>query len=355
VSTAQKTLAVIGVLVMGAAVVGSNAFVASEKRKIAPTVYSDNGLGLSVFHEWLTTAYKGQSKRVEAALFDEGPLQGQRGYVLFAPGEPVGELKEKLLEKFVKDGGTLYLSAHDERTLRILEPLLRKFQLNPDIEADPDFKNNEPVFTVPSTPMGDLKAGETYAFYSLFRFRGCRPLNIECYALQVNHFKGQVYVFLGLPPIANGLLLRADNHRLAERLAAESLPLAIDEYDHFYSNRELDDLLQTPAFFLPAAGMLLALILFLVFGDHPVTPLPSRRSRLQSFHSTGLGVVAQALAGERGRTPSLQYLAEAFARRAKAAKPGAVSAQSRGAFLVAASHLIQQHRKWLESKRKAST
>ena len=47
----------------------------------------------------------------------------------------------------------------------------------------------------------------------------------------------------------------------------------MDEFDHQFSNREFSDLLKIPTFSLPAAGMLLAFVLFMIFSEGHVPGL----------------------------------------------------------------------------------
>lgn len=341
------TAAAAALLFLGALL--ANELVRSEARKVAPTSYAKNGLGVSVFFRWLREEAPAEVATLEAALLHKEQLAGRRGYALFSPAQPVSELKQKLLDEFVRGGGTLLLSAHNEQTLAMLRPLLSKFELKPDIEEDRNFRNGEPTLATSEHAIGHFQPRETYAFYSMWRFRGCRLFTVECYALQASHFGGQVYLFLGLPPVANGLLLKQHNHRFARRLAPSLLPLAVDEFDHFYSNRELLDLALTPTFALPAAGMLLAYLLFMLFAEHPIrveSPLKSRRAR--SFHQAGHGVLEAAVAGDEGRRRALRYLAGALERRSRLPAPRVPHHD----FLASAGALVDHYRNWLESKRK---
>ena len=349
-SRKAATAAVVALLAV--AVLLANELARSEARKVAPTSYAKNGLGLSVFFRWLKQEAPDQVAPLEAALLHKEQLEGRKGYVLFSPGQPVSDLKQELLDQFVRGGGTLLLSAHNEHTLEMLRPLLARFQLKPELVEDDSFRNGEPVLATTEHAIGHFLPRETYAFYSPWRFKGCRIFTVECYVVQASHFGGQIYLFLGLPPVANGLLLKQHNHRFARRVSGSLLPLTVDEFDHFFSNRELLDLLATPTFALPAGGMLLAYLLFMLFAEHPIrVEAPAKARRARSFHQAGHGVLEAAIASESGRHRALRYLAAALARRTRRPAPKAPSSDAD--FLSNASALVSQYRAWLESKRKA--
>lgn len=355
-SPVRRFMTVVGLVAAAIFVLATEHFIFSGQRKISPTSYSPNGLGTSLFYTWLSETRPGALSRQEGALLEAKQLQGLQSYALFSPGNSVSELKQKLLDDFVKNGGTLFLSAHNEGTLDMLRPLLRHFLLDPAIEENPDFQNGLPQWASPSIDEGIFRAEENYAFYSLWRYKNCRAGNTDCYLVHANHFRGQIYLFLGLPPLSNGLILSADNHRLASRIAAGSLPLAVDEFDHLYSNRDLLDLALKPAFFLPMTGMALALLLFLAFGESPsLEEKAAQKAARGGFHETGYGVVAAAVHRQKGRAPALNYLLSALAQRSKSgAPPQEEGALSSAKFLAQATVAIQKHKAWLESKGRAN-
>jgi hypothetical protein len=89
---------------------------------------------------------------------------------------------------------------------------------------------------------GLLPAG-SYAFYSPFLLgdAACEREQSDCFYREIRRGAGTVYIQLGLPLVANGMLGRADNRNFALALAGHFAEFAFDEYHHFATEKTLAD------------------------------------------------------------------------------------------------------------------
>ena len=109
-----------------------------------------------------------------------------------------------------------------------------------------------------------------YEFYSVLYFEkeGCPGNSSKCYMHTMNVGSGQISLILGVSPLANYMIPRSDNALYAEWLSNRYRNIGFNEHIHFFTSKTLTDLLLLPAFIIPMFGIVLAVLLYYLFGRH---------------------------------------------------------------------------------------
>lgn len=237
-------------------------------RKSGATSFNQRGAGLSFLVSLSRKWGDEKTILVRKAFFREEDFNSIRTLVIASPKSPVSAREASFIESFVRKGGILWLSAHDEATWRALSPLIKLSEIKESVQKDKSFKNFQVRSLKPDLENSLLKATETYAFYSnqIFSGEACRDRGIGCYLRSLSLDKGLIVVQLGLPLFSNALIQRNDNAQIVRRLIENFSPMALDEYHQLFSEKELSDLLTKWDFSLPIAGLVLIMLLFFIFG-----------------------------------------------------------------------------------------
>lgn len=219
---------------------------------------------------------------------------------LVAPRIPLSSREEDILVEWIAEGGHLVVTAEDEEGLDRIRSILHEASFTKLIDETPGFKQGVATSYEPKNDSSYLKKGESYEAYSPLRFQDSICLADEgtCWSRESELDDGKVTLFLGIPPFANAMISRADNKRLAARLALESKRVAFDEYHLLVNEKTTSDLLFDPAFALPMLGMLLGILLYFVAGgEEEVSMLasPARKKRPSSWREFGRRVVQRTL------------------------------------------------------------
>lgn len=320
----RNRLAAGAVLALGALFLLSQWNLARQEKLSAATTFSHKSLGTSIFFD-LITRLGGSARTLSSPLLEELPYTGKETLALLSPSGFISKREAKLFANFVKRGGTLVLSAHQEVHRAALTELLAAFAFKTKLELIGNFENGHTREVKATHDRFPFAAGESYAFYGLFHLGACPTESIDCYFQEIPHGKGRVLLFASVPPFSNVLLQNGDNRKIAARLARGHSDWTFDEYHHYFSDRTFWDLMRRPAFGLTMVGIGLMLFLFFFFAHTPLHEkhlIPPERRRPVNFHQFNEHFVRAAV-GRPGhsRDTLLQYyhfLARAFPEEAGA-------------------------------------
>lgn len=348
-------LAIVGFLVFS---VWAEHYGANAEKHRSVTVFGRSALGTSVFHQWLTETKAAPTRLAQKAVLTESDV-GNEAYAILSPRAPISKREAKQLEAFVRNGGKLILSSHNEATQRNLRYLATQLNVAlPDEEVE-GFTNAIAVTLSVTKDDALFRRGEKIAFYSAHQFggRACATDPLACYRQIHSLDKGTVLVLAGLPFFANGLIAQADNSAAALRLAAWGKGITFDEYHHFFSDRTWLDLLKNLSFSVPMFGMLLLMILYFVFGHaefHQKRP-PAEKLPANSMHDWNEGIVTASVT--RDSLPAAlafhRRCLEALFRRGIAEPlPPQNGGGDRKELLRVALEMVRSHQNFLLRKRK---
>ena len=346
----------IGVLLLVVALSFISAGRESQSNRITEAALGD---GFRDFFSLRNRIAEGSMVRMRRPLLSEDALAGYDTYFLLSPKRPLSDREEKNLLAWVENGGRLVVSLKDEETRLRIKELLKKAGLDKDLGPMPRFTNGETsrARSRSATPL--LANGEEYVFYSYLGFydEACKLDRPLCYVREAKLGRGEVIVFAGVAPIANGLIHQLDNPKLAARLALASGRSAIDEFHQFMTEKTVAEMLTDPAVLFPIAGFVVMIGLHFLFGagdliERDQRP-PKRIPAAASYHRLGRELVRSALDGSReGFADAVAWHRAALARHLpgerteieKLTKTGSNDDRS------VALRLIGFHQKWLEKR-----
>lgn len=261
--------------------------VSKQTRLKSVTALSASAAGLSAFAEYSRQAHTrlavGKIDLRRAALLHSSELEGVGLYVAASPVRPFSDREARLLLDFTKAGGSILLSFHNEKSEEIVTKLLSSFPIEPQLEANRNFvnANSTEIFKIEPEEFAQqrlIKSADLpntgaenplFSFYStsVFVNERCRYLGeLSCYFQEFPVGKGAVFLFAGLPPIANALLVKNHNWLFAAALVKQFPEIQIDEYRHFFSEKDWRDLLTLPSLALPALALIGGAFIFFAFG-----------------------------------------------------------------------------------------
>ena len=317
------------------------------------------GDGFRDFYALQNKLADGSMVRMRRPLISAESLASFKTYYLLSPKRSLSDREEKVLIEWVEKGGHLVMSLKDDETRIRLWALIKKAGLDKDLGPMPRFTNGETSRARSRSATELLGTDEEYLFYSYLGFydSACKLDRPLCYVREARVGKGEVVVFAGVPPIANGLIHQLDNPKLAARLALAGGRAAIDEFHQFMTEKTVWEMLTDPAMLFPLAGFLVMVALYFFFGagdliERDQRP-PKRAPAAASYHRLGRELVRSALDGSReGFADAVAWHRAALARHLpgekmeieKLTKAGAKDDRS------LALRLVGFHQKWLEKR-----
>ncbi len=264
-----------------------------QQRRDSVSSYSDSGKGMSLFAAFLEKLKYGELNIYRRPLLYYEDLAKVDALAILSPRTPISEKEAETVYKFLKNGGKLILSAHDEETALRLKPILDKFVLENyySVYKDPEFKNFKTRNLVSDIDDEVFQKGETYSFYSqvLFSHRpSCvKRKEVSCFYYSQQVERGLVFYFLGIPLHSNALINKEFNRFFAFRMARLAPKVIVDEYHHFFPTKSLSDLATDWRHSLPLYGILVGAVLFFLFSRNPNEVRRDPEPRLQSLHDVG--------------------------------------------------------------------
>jgi hypothetical protein len=359
----RSKLSVAVILVLTAFYFASEYFISQNQRMGGVTAFSQGAAGTGIFYSYLEKSDRAPELR-QSALLTEQDLKGKGGLAVFSPSSPLSAHEANLIAKFVAEGGKLLVSAHHEASLAALSRLLSEVHASVSFKKRSNFKNGEVTAASPSETFSLFGAHESYSFYSAFQITGCLD-PFDCFVKRTRYKKGEIIFIAGLPLVSNALIHLSDNRKFGFRVARWAAPLLIDEYHHFFSDKTLWDLVKEPAFGLTLAGVLVAVLLFFVFGHtefHESSLLPAVRASGLTYHQVNEGIVLEKLRTPEAFRAALQqqeiFLLRCFPERRRdlisqleterLRRPQTLSLKQ---FLNSAQALLKIHSTWLIKRR----
>jgi len=261
------------------------------------TGYSRHNTSLSLFRAWKEMAH-GQSVAVnkEAFLFPE-KLLAFDGIMIASPQRPITEKAARVLAAYVRQGGRLLVSAHNQATYANLRVLLQALDIHNSVEDYPGFKNKQ--ITAVSAPNRTevFAPGKPYGFYSVIQFSTtlCQENALECFAQARPLERGKVLLTLGFPLPGNAMLSHMHNLDFTVALGQWAPRLLIDEYHHFFTQKTWKDLLLRADVAVPLGGMIAGLVLLFLFGHSRLHERVLHAPMSRPYHALNENIVRKFL------------------------------------------------------------
>jgi hypothetical protein len=246
--------------------------------------------GLSVFDAVGVALGHGPLQQQKQPILTNETLRSSDLFLSLSPRLAYSEREAQIIKEFLVAGGTLVVSFHDQTSSQNVGELLAEFELPLPVRADPAFVDRQPIEVFADRAVGPISPEMRVSFYSryLLDLPECRDRGVACYAARWPVGRGQVIVFAGYPPFVNGLITLGDNPELSARLRTRGDAVVIDDYRQFFSEKTVTDLLMEPSFAVPVAGVLIAAIVFLFFGDFNLIDRAEPESDTESHGSLHL-------------------------------------------------------------------
>lgn len=273
------------------------------------TTHSPRSTGLSVFYRLMEL--HGQSiQRFQQPILKTEELEQFDTLMIFSPSMAISTREAKKVKAYVEQGGRLILSFHDRRSWLNLRSILTYFELDRRVKNEATFQNQESLKIWPDQNIGSFEAGKKYQFYSrmIFDDAECKRDRFLCYVREAKVGEGRVELWSGLPPLNNALISKDANAQLAEALAKYAGKIGVDEYHHFFADKDFWDLLGLPEVWIPLAGMILMMMIYFIFGGN-LTDLnrhsDSSTGPRISYHDINQGVLEKAVSQLQNRRDAL--------------------------------------------------
>lgn len=323
-------------------------------------------MGVSIFYEWSNTLEPDSGNFLRHAFLKPHDLGKSKTIAILSPSAVVTDREARLVDEYVRKGGKLLISFHDDASFQSLYYLLKRFGIEISVAETERFTNGSPIVVTPVDDYLFFRKGEQYAFYSLklLNTPQCSANSMACYVLEKAVGKGSVLLLAGLPFFSNGLIGKSDNADASLRLRDWAGGISFDEYHHFFSDRSFWDLIVNPAFSVPLFGMALLLILFFLFAHTRFHERHRERSELmpaQSVHEWNEGIVSSSLTNfSRAEALDLhyEYIERIFRRTLpysaehQLIPTPMMTGRSESEMLREGSKLISLHRKLLLQRRR---
>lgn len=240
-------------------------YYSSQAKKMeSVSVLSDQGMGLSFFNELGAKLHPKAIQYLKKPLLKSDQLSGIDLYIVMSPGRPLSEHESAILASYVTNGGNILLSFHSFGVESPFGDLFKRLKISVPTEEDDSFENDKTVIKPSDQNTILLDRARSYELYSNFFLKD--EEGIASYIKTVHIGSGSISIIAGLPPIINALIDRKENRFIAYKILGSFHSILIDEYQHFFSDKTMWDLFTEPTFFLPIFGMIIAAILFFLFG-----------------------------------------------------------------------------------------
>lgn len=240
-----------------------------EKKKYSTTsVFSATSGGLRIFHDYANAIRLGSIKPAKSAFLSSEVLDNYDALLILSPRREISSREARFVANFLKKGGFVFLSFHDEDSWEMLDALRDELKLTSEVQPIGDFENQKAIEITPAESNELFRKGKHYTFYSRLGFKSstCSHNDLSCYVLRENIGEGTLFVMSGLPVISNVLITKTDNAFFAFELVHRYKRILVDEYRHFFTDKTVSDLLLTPSFTIPILGMVVGALLFFLFG-----------------------------------------------------------------------------------------
>ena len=313
--------------------------------------FAQTPMGLSAFVSLAKAVVPGKIVQRRSALLSEEDLKDAGVFLTFSPKSAVSKREASILKTFTERGGRVVIGIQSPESLRNVEHLLAALELVISPTEIPTFTNGEASVVSIQSGGSLLPAPHSYAFYSRYGVGAAEP---KAFFLHKTLNQGTATVFMGVPPVANALLGREDNWRIAHEILTQTGTIVLDEYHHLFSDKTVGDLLLEPSFSLPIFGMVLVGILFFLFGrlskrdawERKQQPAPAR-----SFHHFGVSLFQGLVKSSKLENQAVDQH-EAFLKALFPSDAARIedAPAPKGAWLDRGARLVQVHKSLLRER-----
>jgi len=286
------------------------------------SVYNRGATGISRFVELADALSPRKVQVLKRPFLESAPLANAGAILIFDPLQLPSQREAGILLRYAQAGGRVLLSFQDKDSLTHASAFLKKLEIESAVRELEHFRNGVPTELAASADGKDLWRGQgKFRFYSRWVFADCagKDPGLDCFVRHKSVGKGHIHVLLGVNPLANALLPQGGNRELAYRLIDLPNGIFIDEYHHYFSEDTLGSLVLKPelGFVIPIGGMLLASLVFLVFGSSRGEFQSSRRptaAEAPSYRLLSEGITRLTLDRPEGLQSAIEYQARALVR-----------------------------------------
>lgn len=218
-------------------------------------------VGQKLGHEAITSLRK--------QIYHFRDVQSFDAFFALSPKQSYSNRELNILYQYVNGGGNVVVSMHNDSSRANVQALLVRFGVSAKWKESPEFRNRTPLEVRTSEEVWPFEPGRTYSVYSRYVFDSdeCSSFDkVQCVFLTKKVGEGSLSLFLGYPPIMNGLFGNSDNWSLGVAFLSRYKTIAIDDFRNFFSDKTVWDLVVEPAFALPMFGLLGAIVIFFLFG-----------------------------------------------------------------------------------------
>ncbi len=263
---------------------------AEEYQKTAgATSFSDASSGIRTFKRLKEKVAPDSVQISRRPSFSLEELKGYDTFMVLDPKMKISPLEAKVIKNYVFEGGRLILSFSTQKNYYNLLNVLTELNINFFTIENDEFKNGETEIITPGEVTPIWTPLQKIAFYSplLIKDEACNYNRFYCFVSAHDYFGGRVFIFSGLLPFSNAMLIQGENAGLGIRMALWTGKTLIDEYHHFFSEKSFSDLLVDFNFVLPSLALIFGCVLFFLFSQSKLEWLRNleKDSRDQSsFH-----------------------------------------------------------------------
>ena len=264
----RKMLVIVTILI-ALGLVAQQQYISSLKKYDSVNIYSGQSGGVNIFSllskKINKTNVQINKKAFHAPVEISNPPQI---LMILSPKIEVSKKESEFLADFVAKGGKLFLSAATLQEFKHIRHLTKLFAESVEVEENTKYKNGI-IETLTINSESELTQNVSeFGIYSPLIFKDSKENNsFEKFFKELDYQKGTVYLNVGLPLFANGLLDYKQNKHFAFNLIENNPIILIDEYHHLFFEKTYWDLVCEPSITLPLVGMLILVVIFLLFSD----------------------------------------------------------------------------------------
>ncbi len=221
--------------------------------------------------------------------FTDQILKGYDTLMILDPKRPISKLESKIILEFVEKGGQLILSFSSEKRYGNILPIVSSMGWSLNLVENEKYKNGTPEIIEPKELTDLWTPSQKFAVYSPYIVTNdaCKYNRFYCFVYYKTIGAGRIFLFSGLPPFSNALLLHGDNSGFSIRLAKWTKKTLFDEYHHFFTEKTAKDLFVNPHFMVPAIAVFLGCLIYFLFAQSKLDWMRQTSPRLtndKSFH-----------------------------------------------------------------------
>lgn len=346
----SKLLGIVLIIICLALVLASVSSNNAERYR-SSTSFARTPVGLSSFVALAKVVAPDRIVQRRAALLANDDLKDAGIFMTFSPKSAFSEREASIVRAFAEGGGRVVIGIQSPEILPNVTHLLSALDVKITPSEVTDFRNK---VTTPVEPQSEgtlFPPKRIYEFYSRYFVTGDTP---GSFYFEKPISKGAVTIIMGLPPISNALLGRAENWLIAHGLLAQKESVVLDEYHHLFSDKTVGDLVREPSFAFPIFGMVVVGIFFFLFGRLSKRDAWERKPEgvpARSFHHFGAslfeGLLKESKLQGRAVDEHERFLKALFPQDAHTiTQPQSVN----GAWLERGARLVQVHKGLLRER-----